>query len=395
MAKTDKFDISIESDNGKTEILEYLKKNDIFFNSRDETRILERMRFVARKYELKSYLELLDNFKSDPDIFRDAVDWLKRGKVYDENVAKFHPLINRVTTLKDFTQVTEKKKPQKKVRKPSVFIPEFKSPFRDPKDPQNFELVLNILTENKINYGAYKDKYLIRRIHVRMRRLDLETYREYAEFMKKNPSEINQLQDSLSINVTRFFRDKEMYDVLQKIVLPDVFRTTEGKIKIWSAGCAVGAEPYSIAMIIDQCFDLRDKRRVEILATDISYELLSKAKTGLYYKELLQETPPTETQKYFQKRGENYQISQILKQYIDFQAHDLRNPPPSSGFDLILCRNVLIYFSQEQTEKLFERMHKALKPNGYLILGKCEMMRGETRKEFEIIDSRNRIYKKI
>ncbi len=398
MVQKDKFNIELESDKGKEELLIYIKKRDIEFKDQDEERVLKRMRLIARELSFKNFSDLLDHFKKNPEEFENALDWLQRAKVYNERINHYYPLVRRKKTISEYAQdIKKKKKKDKKSTKRRVIsnLSEIQVSFGEPTDPNNLELVLDTLEKKKVNYKAYKTNYLIRRLHHRMRRCDLNSYRKYAELLEKDPDELILLLKSFSINVTRFFRNKDMYTALSNNILPQIFREQKGSIKIWSAGCAVGAEPYSIAMLLDSNSNAKDRRRVNIIATDISMDFLKKAKEGLFQEDLLKETSPNFIHAYFQKKGELYRVSPKLKMYMDFKTHDLRTPPPEQNLDLIMCRNVLIYFSPEESIKLFERMHRVLKLNGFLVLGKCEMMRGKVRESFKVVDPRNRIYQKI
>lgn len=398
MVQNEKFDIELETDVGKEEILQFIRKKNIEYKTEDEERILRRMRFIAREFSFKDFSELLKHLKQNPEDCESALDWLQRGKVYNERIDHYYPLVKRKKTISEYAQMVKKKKKSsdktKRKRKLNSLLKDLPVTFGDPVDPDNLIKLLEVLDRKKVNYKAYKTNYLLRRIHHRMRRNDLDSYKSYSELVDHDPDELVLLLKSFSINVTRFFRNKDMYKALDKNILPQIFKEINGSINIWSAGCAVGAEPYSIAMLIDSKYNTKDKRRVNIIATDISLDFLKKAKEGMFDADLLKETSPDKLHAYFQKKREKYLISQKLKMYIQFKTHDLRTPAPVHNLDLILCRNVLIYFSQEESIKLFERMHKALKPKGFLVLGKCEMMRGKVRDEFEVVDARNRIYQK-
>jgi chemotaxis protein methyltransferase CheR len=397
MVQNDKFNIELESDKGKEELLSYIKKKDIEFKEQDEERVLKRMRLLARELSFKDFTDLLKHFKKNTEEFETALDWLQRAKVYNERINHYYPLVRKNKSISEFAREVKKKKKKTRKGRPRRVLPNMQDmqvAYGEPTDTLNLELVLNVLEGKKINYQAYKINYLIRRLHHRMRRSNINSYRKYSELLEKDPEELILLVKSFSINVTRFFRNKDMYIALNKNILPQIFKEHQGSINIWSAGCAVGAEPYSLAMLVDSNSNAKDRRRVNIIATDISLEFLKRAKEGLFQKDLLKETSPNFTHAYFQKKGEEFRISPKLKMYIKFQTHDLRNPPPEKNLDLIMCRNVLIYFSHEESIKLFERMHKALKPNGYLVLGKCEMMRGKIRESFTVVDPKNRIYQK-
>jgi chemotaxis protein methyltransferase CheR len=138
-----------------------------------------------------------------------------------------------------------------------------------------------------------------------------------------------------------------------------------------------------------------DLDRLHILATDLRKEFLEQAQAGVYSHELLEEINPDKFQTYFKPiTPELFQLSDHIRKKVVFKKHDLREPPPSRNFDLILCRNVLIYFSRNQAETLFRRFHSALKPNGYLVLGKCELVPIPVRHLFKVVDSRTRVYQR-
>ena len=398
MAQKEKFDIELESDVGKEELLLFIKKRDIEYKAEFEERILKRMRFIARELSYKNFSELLKHFKNNPEDFESALDWLQRGRVYNERINIYYPLVKRKKTISEYAKMAKKKKKKsdktKRKRRLDNLLKELPVTYGDPVDPENLNKLLEVLDKKKVNYQAYKSNYLLRRIHHRMRRNGIDSYKEYSELVDQDPDELVLLLKSFSINVTRFFRNKDMYKALDANILPQIYKEKGGSINIWSAGCAVGAEPYSIAMLIDAKYNTKDKRRTNIIATDISLDFIKKAKEGIFSDDLLKETTPEKLHAYFQKKSGNFLISPKLKMYIKFQTHDLRTPTPAHNLDLILCRNVLIYFSQEESIKLFERLHKALKPKGFLVLGKCEMMRGPVREEFEVVDARNRIYQK-
>lgn len=265
----------------------------------------------------------------------------------------------------------------------------------DPPDTRNLSSIYDFLSKNDINFGAYKEKYFLRRLHSRMLKVDATTYLEYQEILETDPSEIDLLIDNLSINVTRFFRDKDLWTKLNREILPIVSSDKSKLIRIWSAGCAIGPEPYSIAILMFDGFKNSILDNLQILATDIRQEFLEQAKAGIYSKDLLEEMNPVKIQKYFKPLGsELFQLSVNIRNKVTFKFHDLRKPPPFRNLDLIICRNVLIYFSRTQSEKLFQRFHSALNPKGYLVLGKCELVPIPVRHLFTVIDTKTRIYQR-
>ncbi|MFX1534354.1 MAG: CheR family methyltransferase [Promethearchaeota archaeon] len=222
-----------------------------------------------------------------------------------------------------------------------------------------------------IKQGSLKKSHLLRRVRVRMMRTRCEKFSEYYRYIQTHKEERQKLFLTFSINITRFFRNADTYLFIEQQILPVIRkRVRNGRpVKIWSAGCADGAEPYSLAILCEQS-NLYPPN-VKIIATDFNHELISKARKGIYPQEYLDETSPSIQCKYFSPRAANMvQISPHLLDYIDFKVHNLTlegAKAPSSRVDLIVCRNVLIYFSKEQQHQIFQMFHKALRTMGFLI----------------------------
>ncbi|MWV39625.1 protein-glutamate O-methyltransferase CheR [Natrialba sp. INN-245] len=263
----------------------------------------------------------------------------------------------------------------------------------------SFELLLEYMeTELSFATSHYNDSYLDRRITARMRRTECETYEEYYEHVRSNPDEQRALLDSLSINVTGFFRNPEVWDGVR-----DVLRSLAGetdRIDIWSAACADGREPYSLSMIVHDEPQV-DPSTVRILGTDISNEALEVAREGVY-----QESRTTSIggeleyiDEYSQfieyDSGENaYRVRDTIKQPVEFQRHDLINGDPKSGFDLVTCRNLFIYIDTEYKQSMLQTISESISQGGYLIIGKSETIPPEMKPVFSPVDNRNRIYQK-
>ncbi|MFX1511917.1 MAG: CheR family methyltransferase [Promethearchaeota archaeon] len=246
-----------------------------------------------------------------------------------------------------------------------------------------------------INISSLKKAHLLRRVRARMKRTVKLTFADYWNFANSSEEEQRELYLAFSINVTRFFRDKVPFEFIKKEILPKLKKNSEtGKITIWSAGCADGAEPYSLAIL---CKEINlDTMKVNILATDFNRDLLNTAKKCVYQKEYLIETPPEVQEKYFTAISpELVKISPHLREYISFKYSNLTNMNEKIGvFDLILCRNVLIYFSEMEKLKIIKKFHEALRPQGFLILGMAEILPIRYRKDFEIYNGKYRVYMK-
>lgn len=376
----------LDSKKGLGDLLAFLEENKIQIIPQYEKRIIKRLDLLVKRLNLSNFVQLHVLLKSDLDALEDLVDWLDRGREYDIETKTFSPLIQ----LNGFPKRNIRKKKQ---RKYSKIAQEFISLMPDPADEENLTLIFEFLSEKDINYLAYKEKYFHRRLLSRMMRVNTSTYLGYRKYLEGNPDEIDNLIASLSINFTRFFRDKDLYHKIEHDLLPKILNQP-ANVKIWSAGCAIGAEPYSIEILIND-INKESLDRVKLFATDISEELLDRAKVGIFSKELLTEMDNSRVRSYFKPLEEDlYQIKPKIRDSVIFQYHDLREPPPFRELDLILCRNVLIYFSRPQAIILFKRFHEVLKPSGYLIIGKSEVVPMEIRGLFKILDSRARIYQK-
>lgn len=373
---------------GRSEFFDYLKKQRIFFLSDDINRIDKRIQISMKDLGLKGYSEFLNLIKKDDNTFNTLVKWLERGKKYDDQDKSFTPLIKRSKIYR--------RKPKKSIHtKLKKAEPSFVLQFPDPQDIEFIPKLYSFLASNNINHEAYKEKYFLRRIWSRMMRNDVISYQGYLNILKKNPSEINELLDTLSINVTRFFRDIDLFKKLDQELLPQICGKKNENIRVWSAGCAVGAEAYSIAIMIAK-IRRNDFSHVKLFATDICQDFLNQAKKGIYSADYLSELNPSQITTFFRQIDQGiYQINPEIRNSVTFKQHDLRTPPPIKELNLILCRNVLIYFSKQGSEMLFKQFHNALKSNGYLVLGKCELIPASMRHLFTKIDSRTRIYQRV
>ncbi len=383
-----KYDVKLDSNEGLEELLSFLRKKSVDFLPESRERIVRRLRFMSRRYGYRNFTDLLDLIKSDEYTLNDLITWLERGREYQESSNTFTPLVKKPKR--------KKKERRKEKRTKRILITELPAALGfvpDPIDKSNINLIYNFLASKQINYEAYKEKYFLRRLHVRMRRTGSLTYREYSSVLNQDATEIHKLVSNLSINVTRFFRDSDLFEKLEKDIIPQLFRTGDGSIRIWSAGCAIGAEPYSIAILISHLYKQSGLNKTNILATDVNSDFLMEARKGIFHRMLLKNTKPILTHTYFRlKEKDKFQISPTIQEAVKFQVHDLRDPPPGNKFDLILCRIVLIYFSRAQANKLFEHFNNILTPKGYLVLGKCELIPSPIRSKFKVVHSRTRIY---
>jgi len=254
-----------------------------------------------------------------------------------------------------------------------------------------------LLEKDGFDLDSYKDKCIQRRISFRIRTSGCKSVEEYIGLLKKKEDEVKNLLNALTINVTEFFRNLSTFDKLREVVFPDIFVTAEriGTVNIWSAGCASGEEPYTVAIILKQFFPEELKRfNISITATDVDEGILQKAAEGIYPKDRVVGVEPGLKARFFQEDRDRFRLSDEIKKMISFKKEDIFQEGMHKDKDLIICRNLLIYFSREKQEWVLNEFWKALKPGGFLILGRAEILVGESRKLFSTVCPRERIYRK-
>jgi chemotaxis protein methyltransferase CheR len=227
----------------------------------------------------------------------------------------------------------------------------------------------------KIPCGSYKEDYIKRRLLSRMRSTNMSNYAEYLKYIKAYEPELEILRKALTINVTEFFRDEDVYEFLKDVVLPDLFRRQK-QVRIWCAGCSTGEESYSIAMILSDLFLENKELSARIYATDIDRVVLARAQDGIYSQKALVKLSPAQVNRHFTPLPDtSYQAKPHLKELIRFCPHDLLSGVPiAHRLDMITCRNVIIYFNEARKDELARLFHGALRTGGYYIMGKTEYL---------------------
>ena len=247
------------------------------------------------------------------------------------------------------------------------------------------------------NLSYFKPIFLSRRINVRMNVLHITTGSEYANLLQNESDEINSLYDSLSINVTKFYRNKHVWKTFSTNIIPMLLNSpkTINTIRVWSAGCATGEEPYSIAIMFSEALK-NTNYKIKIIATDINFQLLQDAKKGVYSFNTLQNLDPNLIKSYFTKEGKHqYKVNKKIKDLVSFHLGDIVTYP-LSYLDVIFCRNLLIYYSKDSQNLILKKFHQVLKENKFLILGMDESMLGhKIANLFLPIFPRERIYQKL
>ncbi len=229
-----------------------------------------------------------------------------------------------------------------------------------------------VLSLTGIDLNAYKERQMKRRIDALISKNGISTYVAYVDRLRSDKVLFEEFVNYLTINVSEFYRNPEQWDILEKEVLPYLFEKNGKNLKIWSAACSTGDEPYSLVMLLSRFLPLSN---IKIIATDIDKQVLAKAQVGLYNDKSLKALPKEFIDKYFRKVGDSsYQISDEIKRCVDFRQHNLLKDPYISPCDLIICRNVLIYFTEEAKNEIFKKFSDSLKPNGVLFVGSTEQI---------------------
>jgi chemotaxis methyl-accepting protein methylase len=250
-----------------------------------------------------------------------------------------------------------------------------------------------------LTLDAYKDKCIRRRVAVRMRACGAHNYDEYRDLLERTPGELDRLRDALTINVTRFYRNPEAWNALARRFLPALWTSNEGRLLAWSAGCASGDEPYTMAMLIaEQCHSAGHPNwlaRATVHATDVDRASLERARAGRYREEAFQDLPPTLRERYTAAEGAERAVVPAIRDRVVISELDLSGgQTPATRYQLIVCRNVVIYFDRPLQERLFMLFAEHLSDDGLLVLGKVETLLGPARDLMDLVDVRERIYRR-
>jgi chemotaxis protein methyltransferase CheR len=246
-----------------------------------------------------------------------------------------------------------------------------------------FELLKRMIFDKiGLDCSAYRDSYLRGKVQHRMNEKHLATVWEYVRFIKSHPEEFDVLTTVLTVNYTCFFRDTDIYTAIKNSIYPQLI--ARGKVvRVLSAGCSYGQEPYTLGMLAHEVMGEKLQNYVfSIYAGDIDNACLLKARGGIYTPDEVKEISPHLLAKYFDKTGNNHQVKNDIKKLIRFKYLDLTKDLGFELLDMILCRNVFIYFSKEAQVDILNKFHAALKKDGYMILGKTETMPPDCKEKF-------------
>ncbi len=227
-----------------------------------------------------------------------------------------------------------------------------------------------IFKMTKINLTLYKEKQMKRRIDALIKKNNFNTYKDYVQALKENKDLFKEFINYLTINVSEFYRNPDQWAVLEKEIFP-LLLSKNKKINIWSSACSTGDEPYTLVMVLNKFLPLSS---IKILATDIDMGALEKAQNGVYTSKSLENLPKEMREKYFTVVGESYKIKDEVKNCVEFKQFNLLRDPYPSGMDFIVCRNVLIYFTEEAKNDIYKKFNMSLNPQGILFVGSTEQM---------------------
>jgi two-component system CheB/CheR fusion protein len=263
------------------------------------------------------------------------------------------------------------------------------------------EGLLEYLRQSRaFDFTGYKRPTVSRRILKRMQAIGIARFEDYIDYLEVHPEEFAHLFNTILINVTAFFRDPAAWAFLANTIIPRLIARGDGKkpggpIRVWSAGCASGEEAYTIAMVLAEALSRNEfRRRVKIYATDADDEALATARQAMYTAKELEPVPEELREKYFEPSGGRYAFNSDLRRAVIFGRHDLVQDAPMSRLDLLICRNVLIYFNTEAQARILGRFNYALKPDGFLFLGRAEVLRFHAVL-FTPVDLKQRIFSKV
>jgi chemotaxis protein methyltransferase CheR len=260
-------------------------------------------------------------------------------------------------------------------------------------------LLEQIERERGIDLSQYRLSYFERRLGTRLRALGITTYRQYGAYLGEHPEEFARLLNSLTVNVTDFFRDPPMWKILRGEVIPAIVKAKAGTgqrgIRAWSAGCATGEEAYSLAMaFLAELGADAPKYLLTVMATDLDPLALATAKTAEFDAAKLEHLSGQDRLRFVTTEGKRFKVLPEVTEHVRFRKHNLFADEPPLAMDLILCRNVFIYFTREQQERITNVFHRALARGGYLVLGRTEKMTSGAAGGFEPVSSKERIYRK-
>jgi chemotaxis protein methyltransferase CheR len=260
-----------------------------------------------------------------------------------------------------------------------------------------FAAITELLRERRqFDLDQYKDRCIRRRIAKRLRSCKVADVASYLKRLEIDRDELDTLLATISIHVSQFFRNPDTYRILEQKILPDLCRRARAagrtELTLWSAGCASGEESYSLALLVDEL--AASDLKINILATDVSEPVLETARCGIFEALRLKEVPPEVLDKYFHADEGHYQVVERVRDQVEFRHHNIMTASDYPAADLILCRNVMIYFTRAEQERILSRFAATLPEHGALVLGRSETMTGDTRRYYQSEFPVERVYRR-
>ncbi|MCR5357987.1 MAG: protein-glutamate O-methyltransferase CheR [Lachnospiraceae bacterium] len=228
-----------------------------------------------------------------------------------------------------------------------------------------------ILKMTTIDLTAYKEKQMKRRIDTLINKHKIGGYDAFVKEIKTDQKLFEEFVNYLTINVSEFYRNTDQWELLDKTFIPEIIGKYGKNLKIWSAACSTGDEPYSLVMAFSRHIPIN---QIKIIATDLDKQVIAQAKTGIYSEKSIAGVPDDFKKKYFTKIGSSYKVSDEIKSHVEFKEHNLLKDPYPTGCHFIICRNVLIYFTDEAKEDIYKKFNASLVKDGILFIGSTEQI---------------------
>ncbi|MGF7050042.1 chemotaxis protein methyltransferase CheR [Paenibacillus sp. DS2015] len=237
-------------------------------------------------------------------------------------------------------------------------------------DTDYLNFIQRINKATGINLSEYKEAQMKRRLTTLRLKNGYDNFASFYEAMMSNKNLFNEFLDRMTINVSEFWRNPNRWETLRDVILPEL-QESKRRLKVWSAACSTGEEPYTLAMIMS---DRKVLGECSLEASDIDDGALEKAKQGLYVERSLKDVPKDVAARYFSQEGAMFKVSESLKKAVQFKKQNLLLDKFDTSYDLIICRNVMIYFTEEAKSKLYQKFADSLRPGGYLFVGSTEQI---------------------
>lgn len=245
------------------------------------------------------------------------------------------------------------------------------------------QFVHNVKEATGLDLSLYKEKQMKRRLTSLRNKRGYDSFHAYYKALKTDQDLYHEFLDRLTINVSEFFRNPNRWNVLSQTILPNLLQDRK-RLNVWSAACSTGEEPYSLVMALADFMSLSD---IQVLATDIDDQVLERAQGGIYPERALRECSDSHKKRYFEQKNGLFHVRDEIKDRVTFKKHNLLADSFRASFDLIVCRNVMIYFTEQAKNELYEKFARSLSPGGVLFVGSTEQIFNTETYNFEVVDT--------